>query len=259
MCGIVAVLRRPSDRVAPGLKLIVAALDEAEVSLRPYVTAPDAAGISAVAQRIAAIEHALRGTGGTIALLADPVALSALEHRAASLTNVVVDLDAALDAYDSGIEIEALNAAVVSVKDALWALSRDRLRTARAVEHLGSGAREPRAIEAFHSVQVALSALDRLEVRGRDSAGLHILVTGHGLDLADPTIARLIATRRDGCARRSPPTSSCGSRCGPTPPKRWCSRTHDGRASASSPRRTRTPSTRRNSAPTVTTHTWSRR
>src|SRR5204863_6317877 len=29
----------------------------------------------------------------------------------------------------------------------------------------------------------ALSAVDRLEVRGRDSAGLHILVEGHGLDV----------------------------------------------------------------------------
>ena len=40
-----------------------------------------------------------------------------------------------------------------------------------------------------------MSALDRLEVRGRDSAGLHVLVTGHGLDLSDPTIARLVAER----------------------------------------------------------------
>ena len=52
-----------------------------------------------------------------------------------------------------------------------------------------------RAIEAFHSIQIALSALDRLEVRGRDSAGLHVLVTGHGLDLADPTILRLVCER----------------------------------------------------------------
>ena len=30
------------------------------------------------------------------------------------------------------------------------------------------------------SIQAALSALDRLEVRGRDSAGLNLLVRGHG-------------------------------------------------------------------------------
>jgi glucosamine--fructose-6-phosphate aminotransferase (isomerizing) len=47
------------------------------------------------------------------------------------------------------------------------------------------------------SVQVALSALDRLEVRGRDSAGLHLMVWGHGLDLTEPAIAPLVAARRD--------------------------------------------------------------
>src|SRR5947199_323920 len=52
-------------------------------------------------------------------------------------------------------------------------------------------------IEAFTSVQVALSALDRLEVRGRDSAGLHVFVHHHALDLDDPAIARLLDQRRD--------------------------------------------------------------
>src|SRR5205814_8288837 len=55
----------------------------------------------------------------------------------------------------------------------------------------------PNAVEAFTSVQVALSALDRLEVRGRDSAGLHLFVRHHGLDLDDPAIARLLDERRD--------------------------------------------------------------
>ena len=65
-----------------------------------------------------------------------------------------------------------------------------RSRTSRPAAPLGRG-----ALAAYHSIQVALSALDRLEVRGRDSAGLHVLVAGHGLDLADPDVARLIAER----------------------------------------------------------------
>ena len=44
-------------------------------------------------------------------------------------------------------------------------------------------------------MQVALSALDRLEVRGRDSAGLHLLVTGHGLSLDDPAVNSEIEER----------------------------------------------------------------
>ena len=85
--------------------------------------------------------------------------------------------------------------------------------TARAVEDSPGCVARAGAIEAFHSIQVALSALDRLEVRGRDSAGLHVLVTGHGLDLADPTILRLVAERSAdplftvglGARRRRPP------------------------------------------------------
>src|SRR5438132_5715506 len=46
------------------------------------------------------------------------------------------------------------------------------------------------ALEAYWAVHVALSAIDRLEVRGRDSAGIHLLVTGHELDPSDAEIAR---------------------------------------------------------------------
>ena len=151
------------------------------------------------------------------------------------------------------------------------------------VEQLaGVSSREPPRLEAFHSIQLALSAIDRLEVRGRDSAGLHVLVTGHGLDLARPddrapargaqrgpaVHVRLGAGRRrasrvrvqdrgrDRRARRqhdapafgrSATTSCSGSRCRPTPPRPSCSRTRAGRASASSPKRTRTRSTTKRS------------
>ncbi|MBO0731969.1 MAG: SIS domain-containing protein, partial [Acidimicrobiaceae bacterium] len=38
------------------------------------------------------------------------------------------------------------------------------------------------------AIQVALAAIDRLEVRGRDSAGLGLLVCGHGLDVTSPEV-----------------------------------------------------------------------
>ena len=41
-------------------------------------------------------------------------------------------------------------------------------------------------LDGWWAIQVALSSLDRLEVRGRDSAGLHVLVSDHGLDLSGP-------------------------------------------------------------------------
>ena len=45
------------------------------------------------------------------------------------------------------------------------------------------------------SVHQALSAVDRLEVRGRDSAGLHLLVRDHGLDLSSPALRAVLEAR----------------------------------------------------------------
>ena len=75
-------------------------------------------------------------------------------------------------------------------RDAVWAVGRDRLRAAREVAALAGADPSVAALEAFFSVQVALSAIDRLEVRGRDSAGLHLLVRHHGLDLDEPADRR---------------------------------------------------------------------
>ena len=70
--------------------------------------------------------------------------------------------------------------------------SPDRDRRARARR---ATAPSWSAIEVGTSIQQALSALDRLEVRGRDSAGLTVLVRDHGLDLDDPAVARMVAAR----------------------------------------------------------------
>src|SRR4029450_5662377 len=59
------------------------------------------------------------------------------------------------------------------------------------------------------SIQVALSAIDRLEVRGRDSAGLLVMVREHELASADPAVTKLLETRladslfTSGAVRRS--------------------------------------------------------
>ena len=73
------------------------------------------------------------------------------------------------------------------LKDALWAVERDRLphRRRRCATWSGAG-RVVVGDRGGTSIQQALSALDRLEVRGRDSAGLTVLVRDHGLDLDRP-------------------------------------------------------------------------
>ena len=94
-----------------------------------------------------------------------------------------------------GAEMESVNAGLVRLKDLCWAIRHDRLQTAAEVAALAGASASPAAIEAYAAIETALSALDRLELRGRDSAGLHVLVDGHGLDLEAPAIAGMLATR----------------------------------------------------------------
>ncbi|MDQ1466916.1 MAG: hypothetical protein QOH10_1331, partial [Actinomycetota bacterium] len=201
MCGIIAVLRRRSTRDAPDLGALEARLAEALLRFDAISTSADpVADASEAAAMLEAVDRALSGVPGLAALLGNRLALAALEHRADDLGRTVARVDAEVEAVlVAGLvdDVELLNAALVRSKDAVWAIRRDRLRSARAIDELSAGDTALAAIETYASIQIALSALDRLEVRGRDSAGLSVLVEGHDLDLTDATVARLVGDRRD--------------------------------------------------------------
>ena len=145
------------------------------------------------------VDAALRGVPGVRALLGGPQAALLIADRVEQLTTrcdaLERELDDGLGAALAATQLEDVNAALVRARDAVWAVGRDRLRAAREVAALAGADPSVAALEAFFSVQVALSAIDRLEVRGRDSAGLHLLVRHHGLDLGEPAIGRLIDAR----------------------------------------------------------------
>jgi glucosamine--fructose-6-phosphate aminotransferase (isomerizing) len=150
------------------------------------------------ATALEALDASLRGSSGVRFLLARPDVAGELGAAAARLDAAVARLDQDVDraAGDLGSRaLEARNVALVRLKDVVWALGHDRIGTAVAVADLAGPDPGPAAVDALASVQVALSALDRLEVRGRDSAGLHLLVDGHGLDVDDPEVASLLAGR----------------------------------------------------------------
>ena len=145
MCGIVAVISRPP-------------------SCRP----PSGA----------AIRQVLAGTGTESGrdvprlaqMLAGPVGLAALVRDAALRSDVA----AAVREMSAGQDVDE------PLADALWCIAEDRLATAQAVAgFLGADAQAApdELVAGWWSIQVALSALDRLEVRGRDSAGIAVVVT----------------------------------------------------------------------------------
>ena len=196
MCGIIAVLRRRSERTPPTSAELLALLDGGAARLAGADAASLATVVAGLADQVAEADRLLRGTPGIRALLADRSLAASIDGLVADATAALAACEAELDAEPTDpARLEATNAAVIDLKDALWAVQRDRLRTARAVADLAGPDPSTAAIEAFASVQAALSAIDRLEVRGRDSAGLMLLVRGHGLDLDDPAVAALAAGR----------------------------------------------------------------
>ena len=195
VCGIIAVVQRPAGRTTPDPGALLGALDEAG---RALDGADVVAGVLAAAAGVELVDRALRGVPGVRALLSDPAASDGIAARIDAIEGAFRRFETSADEGGlglSGAGLEAFNAAIVRLKDATWAVSRDRLRTASEVRLLAGPGASDAAVAACTAVQVALSAIDRLEVRGRDSAGLHLLVEGHGLDLDDAATREELAGR----------------------------------------------------------------
>jgi glutamine---fructose-6-phosphate transaminase (isomerizing) len=193
MCGIIGVVSRPPTRPVPGVDEICGALDAA-LAARP--------DLQAVSGAVARADALLRGLPGLLALIDRHEVVAAVTARLDQLDAFAAEVEQRLEidtiaAGDVDVdEIERTGAQLIALRDALWAVRRDRLRTAREVAALAGRDASVAAAAGYLSVQQALSALDRLEVRGRDSAGLHLFVWDHGLDPSDPVVSAMVESRR---------------------------------------------------------------
>ena len=196
MCGIVAVVRRDSQRVPPTSAEVHDLLSPVVVALRDLNGSDDLARhIRAGAENLIRADRLLQGTAGLKALLAEKPLRATIRATLGEIGRLIGALEADLDWSAGNRASEAVNAALLQMKDAVWAIGNDRLKTADAVADLAGPTAGQAALAAFSSVQTALSALDRLEVRGRDSAGLHLLISNHGLDPTAPALAAVLAER----------------------------------------------------------------
>jgi len=187
MCGIIAILSRPSTRAVPEASALVDLLDRAVADQT----------IAGAAAHAASCDELLHGVPGVCALVGR-------HELVASLTSRLDQLEARASTHEQWIEqatdlsaeqIELANAELIALRDAVWAIRHDRLRTAREVDALAGRDAGRAAVAGYLAVQQALSAIDRLEVRGRDSAGLHLYVWDHGLSPDDPAVRSLLAQR----------------------------------------------------------------
>lgn len=189
MCGIIAVVRNRDDRAALDPSSLLDDLISAEQLL---AAVGDRLGeleqrLPEVSSALSGVDTALRTLPGIRALVEDPTAAISVGSAVEAVGAQAKRLEAALDELepgDAGFDLEQVNASMIDLKDAIWSIERDRLRASTAIRDLAAGVPSAPAVAAYWSMQAALSALDRLEVRGRDSAGLQIFVTGHGLDAA---------------------------------------------------------------------------
>ena len=210
MCGIIAVLRRRSRRRPPPASILDQAVTAATAT---FDRGPTAANLTAAATTLGDLDQQLRGIAGLRCLLDAPAAAQAAGERLRALQERLQQFESTLDhgaRAKADDELEQRNGALVQLKDALWAVLRDRLPHAAAVRDLAGGGTLPDdALAAFASIQTALSALDRLEVRGRDSAGVCVLVTG--VDTSAPQLQALLRGRTDDALFQNRSARAVGS------------------------------------------------
>ena len=183
MCGIIAIVRQRSKRARPSAARIE---DQLDAGLRAIstMTVPDRAAILRAAELVEAVDAELVSGPGTELLVSSHTVREAILARTKAIAAETRTIEEVLEggtARLSPAQTDAVSEALVVLRDANWAVAEDRVRTAVQVSELVA-APTGGQLDGYLGAQQALSAIDRLEVRGRDSAGLHLLVSGHGLE-----------------------------------------------------------------------------
>jgi len=179
MCGIICVLSRKGDRATPTpdhiFNLFLAAQAHIELA------STDIASAEHAAEALEAINTLLKGDAGVRAMVGSHELVNGIHSALVKLAPPVEKYEASLEASQDAHLIENASHTVSAIKDALWSIAEDRLRTAREVSLLAGMHASEESLHGYLSIQQALSAIDRMEVRGRDSAGIGVVVWGHGL------------------------------------------------------------------------------
>jgi glucosamine--fructose-6-phosphate aminotransferase (isomerizing) len=102
------------------------------------------------------------------------------------------------------VAVEDVQAALRSIRDQLWAIDHDGIRLAEAAWHLAPNDWTAQSTISYWAIGSALDVIDRLEVRGRDSAGLSVWVELEPADRAgSPEIGREDDLLRSGSVLRT--------------------------------------------------------
>ena len=194
MCGIVAVVQGEGGREPVLLPSLLAVLDAARAVL-PF--ADDMKRIEICTKHLEEADGMLRGVRGVVTLAQDPSAIDAVRRVGDEVWREIEAFESRLDSAALVLtdRLEEANARLSLLKDAAWRLRHDAVRIASEAFDLAGRDAGTSALVAFGQLAIALSAIDRLEVRGRDSAGIVVVVRDHELDSTRGPVADVIAER----------------------------------------------------------------
>ena len=199
MCGIIAIARQKSSKIPPKGKDITV-----EASLDGLGTIKSHEDITKSIHRLLIVKDRLTGAAGINALINDNEFRVYLQGLCTNITESITTFELELVKRGTNSQkLEILNADLITLKDLIWHIERDRVLVSISVEELLAGRKEDRFIEVFLSIQQILAGLDRLEVRGRDSAGVHLMIQNHGLDFKNPGTIQEIERRANDPSYKS--------------------------------------------------------
>lgn len=199
MCGIIAIARQKSSKVPPKGKDI-----KVEASLDSLGTIKSHEDITKSIHQLLIVKDRLTGAAGINALINDNEFRAYLQGLCTNITESIAIFELELvKRGTSSQKLETLNADLTTLKDLIWHIERDRVLVSISVEELLAGRKDDRFIEVFLSIQQILAGLDRLEVRGRDSAGVHLMIQNHGLDFKNPGTIQEIKKRANDPSYKS--------------------------------------------------------
>ncbi len=187
LAGIIAVKGRTDPNLAIDLNALAALVDSVEAGVQETpsrqteeVTGDTSAGQATLDSLLAKIQ-ALKQEGPFLNLFKDPTAqktvadlsvrLSALQQREqARLTEAMGSLETHV--------VDAISTRIEALKDLCWCLDVELAGNIERIRSLMTGSADPgpySRITVMRQINAVLNSIDRLEVRGRDSAGISIL------------------------------------------------------------------------------------
>ena len=137
-------------------------------------------GGNALDQFLAHVQR-LKRSRAFVDLFLDQEQLVRLDRLSDKVSALIHEEEQALAAHMSHLEtglVECMSGGLETLKDAHWSMTeviKGNIENTRALISYAPAAKNPEAIKIFREINAVLNSLDRLEVRGRDSAGISLL------------------------------------------------------------------------------------